>query len=282
MIAVIGAAGQLGSAFSAVLGADCLPLTRSDIDLEDTAVICPTIQSLDVDAVINCAAYTAVDQAEEDELRAFAVNATAVGELATTCHQSGKRFVTFSTDYVFDGAKAGPYTESDQPNPLGVYGHTKLEGERLALASHPESLVVRTSWVLSGTHRNFAATMLRLIGEGPVQVVDDQIGHPTLVDDLASKVLACLEEDVAGVLHLANQGTVSWYQLARECADIAGLDASVVTPCRTEDFPRPAPRPRNSVLDSERLSGLGLPEMPHYRPGLEKAIDQLRAAASSA
>ncbi len=280
MIAVVGAAGQLGTAFCALLGSDSVPLTRSELDLSDVAAIGPIIGSLPVGAVINCAAYTAVDQAEEDELGAFAINARAVGELATACRETGKRFVTFSTDYVFDGTKVGPYVEGDSPSPLGVYGRTKLEGERLARENHPEALVVRTSWVLSGTHGNFAATMLRLIGEGPVQVVDDQRGHPTLVDDLAPAVVEGLEKGVDGVLHLANQGTLTWYQLALECAEIAGLDASAVAPCLTEDFPRLAPRPANSVLDSERLAALGVGGLPHYRPGLEKAIAQLQDSAS--
>lgn len=275
MIAVTGASGQLGTAFLAMLGDSVLPLTRGDLDLEDLAAIAPTVDKLDVDVLINCAAYTAVDKAEEDEPRARVINAEAVGELARSCRAQGIRFVTFSTDYVFDGAKDEPYTEADEAAPLSAYGRTKLEGEQRAMEANPDALIVRTSWIVSGTHPNFAATMLRRIGAGPVRVVDDQRGHPTIVADLAPAVLAAVGAAATGLLHLANQGVTTWFGMARECAEIAGLDASRVSPCRSTDFPRPAPRPRNSVLASQRLEELGLAPLPHYRKGLERAVQQL-------
>jgi dTDP-4-dehydrorhamnose reductase len=280
MIAIVGASGQLGTAFRQALGDGALAVTRADLDLQELATIGPIVAGLAVDAVVNCAAYTAVDDAEEDEATARRVNADAVEALAAACRSSDRRFVTFSTDYVFDGDKDDPYVESDTPGPRSAYGRTKLEGERRALDANPDTLVVRTSWLMSGTHRSFASTMLRLVGEGPVRVVDDQKGHPTMVDDLAPAVLAALDAGATGVLHLANAGVTTWYGLARECAEIAGLDASHLTPCRTDDFPRPARRPRNSVLASERLSEFGLAPLPHYRPALEVAVHQLLATAS--
>ena len=275
MIVVTGAAGQLGSAFRRRLGDDARYLTRPDLDLTDPAAIRPVIEKLRPTAVINCAAYTAVDQAEEHEATARVVNATAVGELADVTKDIGVRLVTFSTDYVFDGSKEGPYVETDEPKPLNAYGRTKLEGERLALGANPETLVIRTSWLLSGTHPNFAATMLRLIAAGPVQVVDDQRGRPTFVDDLVAGTLDALEAGATGILHLANAGTTTWYDLAREIADLAGLDADRVQPATTDDFPWPARRPANSVLESVRLVELGLAPLPDYHDSLRRAVEQL-------
>jgi dTDP-4-dehydrorhamnose reductase len=202
-----------------------------------------------------------------------------VGRLADATARLGVGLVTFSTDYVFDGGKEMGYVESDPTNPLNVYGTTKLEGERLAIRHNPDALVVRTSWVLSGTHHNFASTMLDLIAKGPVRIVDDQRGRPTLVDDLAQGTMQAVGQGASGLLHLANQGVTTWYGLAREIADIARLDPTRVTPISTEEFPRPAARPHNSVLNSERLETLGVPLLPHYRPSLERAVGHLLARA---
>ncbi len=277
MIVVTGVSGQLGSAFRRRLGDGALYLVEDDLDFTNVAAIGPTIEELTPALVINCAAYTAVDDAEEDEATARVVNATAVGELADVTKDIGARLVTFSTDYVFDGTKEGPYVETDEPKPINAYGRTKLEGEQLALGASEETLVIRTSWLLSGTHPNFAATMLRLIAAGPVQVVDDQRGHPTLVDDLVAGTLDALEAGATGILHLANAGTTTWYDLAREIADLAGLDAGRVQPVTTDDFARPARRPANSVLESVRLVELGLARLPNYHEALHQAVAQLRA-----
>lgn len=199
MIVVTGVSGQLGSAFRRRLGDGALYLVEDDLDFTNVAAIGPTIEELSPALVINCAAYTAVDQAEEDEETARVVNATAVGELADVTRDIGARLVTFSTDYVFDGTKEGPYVETDDPNPINAYGRTKLEGEQLALGASQETLVIRTSWLLSGTHPNFAATMLRLMAAGPVTVVDDQHGRPTFVDDLAAGTLEALEAGATGI-----------------------------------------------------------------------------------
>ena len=275
MIVVTGVSGQLGSAFRRRLEDQAIYLDRGDLDLGDSASIRPAIGPLQTTVVINCAAYTAVDLAENDREAAHAVNAVAVGELAAATKDLGARFITFSTDYVFDGTKESPYVESDQPNPMNVYGATKREGERLALAANPDTLVIRTSWVLSGTHPNFAATMLRLIGEGPVTVVDDQRGHPTFVDDLVAATLDAVEAGATGTLHVTNQGTTTWFGLAREVAELAGLDADRVQPVSTDEFPRPAPRPANSVLDSVRFDKFELAPLPHYHESLDQAVAQL-------
>jgi dTDP-4-dehydrorhamnose reductase len=277
VIAVLGAGGQLGSAFVRILPDDTVLVTRAELDLGRPDEIDAWVSAARPDLVINCAAYTAVDAAEGDPEGARLVNATAVGRLAESTAAHGIGLVTFSTDYVFDGTKAIGYVESDLPNPLNVYGATKLEGENLLLEANPEALVIRTSWVLSETHRNFASTMFEMISKGPVSVVDDQMGRPTLVDDLAPATMNAVNSGVSGVLHLTNQGETTWYGLAREVAGIAGLDPSLVIPITTEEFPRPARRPANSVLDSERVGDLGLIRLPHYRAALEDAVRHIAA-----
>lgn len=273
MIVITGPTGQLGTAFGQLLeGREVRAITEDELDFRYLDEIPKALAEVNPSLVINCAAYTAVDAAEEDVDTARLVNATAVGALASACDDLGARFVTFSTDYVFDGTKAGGYVESDQTNPQSVYGVTKLEGEQVALDNHPDALVVRTSWLLSGTHPNFASTMIKLIRNGPVKVVDDQRGRPTLADDLARITLDAIDREASGVLHLANEGVTTWFGLAREIAAIAGLDPERVTPCTTDEFPRPAPRPADSVLNSERAAGFGIEPMPPYGPGLEAAV----------
>lgn len=275
MIVVTGARGQLGTAFRTLLGERATYLERNDLDLTDTGSIRSTIESLDPTIVINCAAYTNVDDAETNEMLAFRVNAEAVSEMAGATAAVGSQFVTISTDYVFDGTSRVPYVESNATNPINVYGASKLEGEGLARAANPATLIVRTSWVLSGTHPNFVATMLRLGRDRALKVVDDQIGHPTLVDDLALGIQRALDARATGILHLTNTGTVSWYELATEALAIGGLDVGNLSGCTTAEYPTPARRPQNSVLDSQRLEELGIEPLPPYRAGLERAVHDL-------
>lgn len=277
MISVIGAGGQLGTAFVDLLGDEAMPVDRSELDLEVLSSIPEWVAGARPDVVVNCAAYTAVDAAEEDEDTALLINATAVGELSRACRRHGARFVTFSTDYVFDGTKQEPYVESDKTRPLSIYGRTKAKGERLALDADPEALVIRTSWLVSGTHPNFIATMLGLIRKGTVDVVDDQRGHPTFASDLAGGTMEAIAAGANGILHLTNQGVTTWFELARETAELAGLDPTRVRAVSTEEFPRPAPRPRNSVLGSERLEELGITPLPHYRDTLPDVVESLMA-----
>ena len=275
MIVVTGAAGQLGSAFARLLGSGATYLTRDTLDLQDASTVTNTIGALRPDVLINCAAYTAVDAAESNREIAQSINADAVGCMARATAAIGGYFVTISTDYVFDGSREGPYLESHPTNPINVYGETKLAGERAALELNPRSLVVRTSWLLSGTHPNFVATMLRLTRERRVDVVDDQVGRLTLVDDLARGIMRAIDADATGLLHLTNEGAVTWYELARKAVAMAGIDPDRVSPCATSDYPTPARRPRNSVLASERLSALGLDPLPSHQQGLQRVVESL-------
>ncbi len=275
MIVVTGATGQLGTAFRRMLPSDTVSLTRTDLDLGDVEQIAPTLGALAPSVVINCAAYTAVERAESDSATANTINGRAVGAMAEACRENGARLVTFSTDYVFDGTKDGGYVESDTPNPINAYGRSKLLGERLALETDPDVLIIRTSWLLSGTHSNFAHTVLERVAAGEVLVVNDQFGRPTMVSDLAVATCNALDAGITGVLHMANTGVTTWYELARQIVTFAGLDSSRVHPCSTAQHPTLAPRPANSVLDSERLPDA----MPHYGPSLEAAIHDLRRLA---
>jgi dTDP-4-dehydrorhamnose reductase len=272
VIAVLGSRGQLGSAFARLLGDEAVLLTRSDLDLRNHDGIRAWVQSARPEVILNCAAYTAVDAAESDQHTARAVNALAVGALAQACSVTGTRLVTFSTDYVFDGRKQTPYVESDPPDPLNVYGATKAEGERLALDTNPETLVIRTSWLLSTTHRNFLTVMLDRLAEGEVAVVDDQRGRPTFADDLAAATLHAVDIGASGILHLTNQGVATWYGLARAIADQAGIDPGRVLPTTAAVSERPALRPSNSVLDSERLGPLGIRPLPDWRITLASTL----------
>ncbi len=271
MIVVLGANGQLGSAFVRLLGDRARPVSRAELDLNHTDRIENWVRSESPRTLINCAAFTAVDSAESNEAEARRVNAGAVEKLALATATIGATFVTFSTDYVFDGTKGTPYVESDRPNPLNVYGATKAEGERLALEVNPDALVVRTSWVMSSTHDNFIRTILGRLREGPVSVVDDQLGRPTFAEDLAPAVLEAVEAGLSGILHLTNQGETTWCGLAREIADLSGLSAQT-TPITTAEAGRPAPRPADSRLDSERTEPERLTPLPPYRLSLGRAV----------
>jgi dTDP-4-dehydrorhamnose reductase len=263
---LLGGSGQLGSAFRLLLP-DALAPVREEFDLADAEGIAQKVTDLVPTRIINCAAYTAVDRAEDDEETAQLINGQAVGMLARVAADLEVPFVTFSTDYVFDGDSDDAYTESSEPSPLNAYGRSKLVGERLALR-HPGTLVVRTSWLLSATHPNFVQTILSRAADGVVDVVDDQWGRPTMVDDLAQATLDAADQDMRGLLHLASPPTTTWFGLAREACRIAGIDPGRVRPCATDRFPRPARRPRRSALESERKIN-----MPEWRPGLARWLD---------
>jgi dTDP-4-dehydrorhamnose reductase len=233
-------------------------LTRAELDVTDRAAVTDALGGA---TVINCAGYTDVDGAEADPETAHAVNAEGARNVA----EAAARVVYVSTDYVFDGTKPTAYVESDPVNPLSEYGRSKLAGERATLTASPHSVIVRTSWVFGAGGRNFVATMLRLAEErGRLKVVDDQVGCPTFTGHLAEALVGLAEGHEHGFLHVAGTGACSWYEFARAIFDRAGVDVEV-EPCSTAEFPRPAPRPANSALASER----GAPELPTWQEGLD-------------
>ncbi|MGH8874815.1 MAG: dTDP-4-dehydrorhamnose reductase [Acidimicrobiia bacterium] len=271
MIAITGSTGQLGTAFRRLLP-EAAHLTRRHLDLGDPGSVGEALAGHRPELVINCAAYTAVDRAEDEEEAATVVNGEAVGAMAEWCASHHSKLVTFSTDYVFDGSGNRPYLESDPTDPINAYGRSKRLGEELVLAAHPDALVVRTSWVISGTHPNFVATMLRLAPERVLTVVDDQRGCPTVAADLAAATLRALEVGASGLLHLTNQGPTTWLGLARAALELAGIDPERVQPCATADYPTKARRPAYSVLGSERLEVLGIEPLPPWKATLPHLV----------
>ena len=244
------------------------------MDLTRLDDIAPTLDALDPATVINCAAYTAVDRAEEEEDLATLINSVGVGMLAEWAAHRSRPLLTFSTDYVFDGFADRPYLESSPTSPINAYGRSKLLGESLAVSQG--ALVVRTSWVISGSHPNFVATILRKVSEQGLRVVDDQRGNPTVAADLARASYSALRSGASGLLHLTNQGETTWYELARTSVGLADLDPSRISPCGTVDYPTPARRPAYSVLASERLEGIGLEPLPHWRESVGELVTELK------
>jgi dTDP-4-dehydrorhamnose reductase len=284
---ITGAGGQLGSCLAGLAtaqGREVLAQTSSQWDITDPAAAERNIGTGDV--VVNCAAYTDVDGAESDEAGAYAVNATGPEHLAKACARVGARLIHVSTDYLFTaepvtGPVVGephPYEPSDEPDARGVYALSKLAGERAVLAALPDAaqgVVVRTAWLYTGgTGKDFVAVMRRLAaGDGPVNVVDDQAGSPTYVADLAVALLQVADERVPGpILHAANEGAVSRFEQARAVFEECGADPARVRPVRTDEFPRPAPRPTYSALGSRESAAAGLTPLRPWRPALVAAL----------
>ena len=276
-ILLLGGSGQVGTALRKLHGRVLAP-SHKQFDLS-TATLEATrrlVSTAEPDAVINCAGYTDVDRAEAEANVAGTVNGTAVGLLSAVTAEHDIPFVTFSTDYVFDGNSMQPYVESSPTSPLNAYGRSKLTGERLVLENCRRGLVIRTSWVISGTHPNFVATILRNAREShPLRVVDDQVGCPTIADDLAAATIQGLEAGATGLLHLANAGTATWFELASAALREADLLSDVLSPCTTSEYPTSARRPAYSVLGSERIEGFGLTPLPPWQKSLSAVVRAL-------
>lgn len=269
---IIGATGMLGTDLVAALaGEEVVALGRADLDITDADAVTAAIT--DVDVVLNAAAYTAVDAAESDEARALAVNGTGAGNVAAAAQVAGATAVQFSTDYVFDGSADSPYDEDHAIAPLGAYGRTKAEGERLVREANSAHYIVRTAWLYGAGGPNFVGTMLRLAAErDAVSVVTDQIGQPTWTADLAAKTVELVRSGAAfGDYHVTNGGQGSWWDFARAIYSEAGLDPARVIPTVSTDFPRPAPRPSYSVLGHRALERAGLQPLRDWRDGLGAA-----------
>jgi dTDP-4-dehydrorhamnose reductase len=254
-ILLTGADGQVGWELRRTLAplGEVQALRRAELDLGDADAIRRVVRAANPDTIVNAAAYTAVDRAESERDAAFAVNATAPGVLAEAAKKGSALFVHYSTDYVFDGTKPAPYVEEDTPNPINVYGASKLEGERVIAASGCRYLILRTSWVYGPRGSNFMLTMLRLAKERPeLRVVDDQVGAPTSSLEIARATATLLAKGALGLYHMTATGETSWCNFARAILARAGLATPVVA-IRTEDYPTPARRPRNSRLDCGRL-----------------------------
>lgn len=260
-VLVTGSSGMLGSDLVPVLSAaghDVFGRPHAELDIADAKAVSRAVRELSPDVVVNCAAFTKVDDCETDP-RAEAVNARAVDHLADACRRHAARLVQISTDFVFDGEKAAPYREDDATRPLSAYGRTKLAGEEAALRA-PGALVVRASWLFGRSGWNFVEAILRQVegGKTKLSVVTDQVGRPTATPDLAEAIAALLDVGAIGVYHFANQGEVSWNEFAREILWRAGRRDVAVEPTTAAALARPARRPAYSVLDTgkyERVIG---------------------------
>jgi dTDP-4-dehydrorhamnose reductase len=287
-ILIVGANGQLGAELKRAPAPDgwtLLPAGRDDLDLARAGAVRRSIEALRPDAIINAAAYTAVDKAESEPELAFAVNRDGAAALAQAAAALSAPLVHVSTDYVFAGDKPAPYVETDPKAPLGVYGRSKSEGEDAVLAAHPRAAVLRTSWVYSPHRANFVKTMLRL-GESrdEVGVVADQVGRPTAAADLAAACLAVTEKLIAGepaaagVFHYAGAGDASWADFAEAIfaeAEKRGRKPVRVKRITTADYTTPAKRPANSRLDTAKIeTALGVRPRP-WKEALEDCIAEL-------
>jgi dTDP-4-dehydrorhamnose reductase len=270
---ITGAAGMLGQDVvraARAAAVDCVPLSRSELDITDQAAVHAALRRAEPDVVVNCAAWTDVDGAESAFEAASAVNAQGAANVATAASQAGAWTVHISSDYVFDGAKREPYTESDATSPLSAYGRSKLAGEAAVAAAAPgSSTIVRSSWLFGRGGRCFPATILALAAErDELTVVDDQVGCPTFTGHLADALIALATgERPPGVVHLAGAGSCSWYELAGQIVRMAGLQCEV-RPGSTAEMPRPAARPAYSVLGTERAREA--PSLPRWHRGLEE------------
>jgi dTDP-4-dehydrorhamnose reductase len=282
-VVVTGAGGQLGrdTVLACEAAGDSVHgFAHAELDVTDRDAVLGAITTLRPDAVIHCAAWTAVDACESDADRAFAANALSVRWVAEGCSRAGAHLVHVSTDYVFDGTKAGPYHEWDPPAPQSVYGASKLAGENEALALGTHAAVVRTSWVCGEHGHNMVKTIMRFAAErDTLTFVDDQRGHPTFCADLAPVLRRLAVERRSGVHHVTNQGAVSWHGFAQAVVEAMGKRPEMVLPISTADFqpPRPAKRPANSVLDNAVLRAAGIPLLDDFRVPLGKLVARLSA-----
>ncbi len=278
-VALTGAGGMLGTEIARAAAARGIPLAawdRAACDVTDAGAVLRAVRTARPGVVIHAAAWTDVDGCEADPDRAFLVNATGTANVAAACRAAGARLVTVSTDYVFDGAADEGYAEDDRPDPISVYGWSKLMAEEATRALGDAGCVVRTAWVYADHGRNFLLTMLRLAAErDTLDVVDDQRGCPTFAADLAGALLdAAIRPGASGVLHAVNGGAVTWHGFARRI--LAGMGRTVdVRAVGTDRFPRPARRPRCSVLRDGRLAALGIAPLPPWEDGLARCLARL-------
>jgi dTDP-4-dehydrorhamnose reductase len=283
-ILVTGVNGQLGWELTQLAASypmyEFIFADRSMFDLSKPELFESLIQQWAPQAIINTAAYTAVDKAEAEQDLANLINATAVAELARIAGANDILFITFSTDYVFNGNATSPYLTDTIIDPVNFYGTTKAQGEGLALAVNPNIIIIRTSWVFSSHGNNFVKTMMRLMKErAQLNIVADQKGRPTYAKDLAIATMKMIEamnvgKSIRGVYHYANQGETTWYDFAAKIKAIAGLSCDL-QPIETKDFPTPAKRPAYSVLDTSNIEEALSLSIPHWEAALKDCMNHL-------
>lgn len=286
-VLITGADGQLGREIAALAadfaGLDFTFVNRAVLDLSNTEAVRTYFSANRFDTIVNAAAYTAVDKAEEEPERAYAINSNAVKVLAEIAKESETQFIHISTDYVFDGKNYKPYSETDQTNPQNVYGRTKLAGEEALFAINPiNSVIIRTSWLYSGFGNNFVKTMLRLGSErDELGIIFDQVGTPTYAKDLAAVVLQGIfsskfEHPGCEVYHYSNEGVCSWYDFAKAIFELSNIRCKV-NAIETKDYPTPARRPNYSVLNKAKIKTEAGLLVPYWRDSLKECLINLNS-----
>ena len=276
-VLVTGSKGQLGSELKDLVSDENFYFTdRDTLDIADKEAVEKFCKENSIDTIINCAAYTAVDKAEEDVENAEKINHLAVKYLAEVAKENGIKLVHVSTDYVFDGENFKPYVESDATNPNGVYGSTKLAGEEAIKKVNPHNtIIIRTSWVYSSFGANFVKTMLRLGKErDALGVIFDQVGTPTYAKDLAQAILDILpkiKSETVEIYNYSNEGVLSWYDFAKEIMKMAKI-ACKVNPIETKAYPTPAKRPHYSLLNKAKIKETFKIEIPYWKDGLDDCL----------
>ncbi len=249
----------------------------AELDITDEEAINRFVTDNEIDGIVNCAAYTAVDKAEENQELCHKLNATAPGLLAKAIEKRGGWMIQISTDYVFDGTNHRPYTEQDSVCPNSTYGRTKLAGEQEVINGCKRSMIIRTAWLYSTFGNNFVKTMIRLGKEKPeLGVIFDQIGTPTYARDLAVVIFAAINQGIVpGIYHFSNEGVISWYDFTKAIHRIAGINTCHVRPLHTSEYPTPAARPHYSVLDKTKIKQTYGIEIPYWETSLAECINIL-------
>ena len=285
-ILVTGAYGQLGNEVR-ILSANYpeynFMFTDVDsLDICDKDELIDFVTGNDIRYIINCAAYTAVDKAEDDAELCEKINATAVKNLGLAAAEAGAGIIHVSTDYVFDGTSCRPYTEDMPTKPCSVYGKTKLKGEKNLLKACPNAIIIRTAWLYSPFGNNFVKTMIKLGSEREsLNVIFDQVGTPTYAEDLADAILKAMDQtintdhDKGGVYHFSNEGVCSWYDFTIKIHEIAGIKTCKVNPIETKDYPTKAARPHYSVLNKTKIKQAFNITIPHWEASLKNCIKEL-------
>ncbi|KAB5393228.1 dTDP-4-dehydrorhamnose reductase [Bacteroides fragilis] len=281
-ILVTGANGQLGNEMQ-VLARENLQYTYfftdvQELDICDEQAVYAYVSEHKIDIIVNCAAYTAVDKAEDNVELCDKLNNIAPGYLARAAQANGAAMIQVSTDYVFDGTAHIPYTEEEPTCPASVYGSTKLAGEQNVMDHCEKAMVIRTAWLYSIYGNNFVKTMIRLGQErDSLGVIFDQIGTPTYANDLAQAIFAAINKGVVrGIYHFSDEGVCSWYDFTIAIHRLAGIASCKVKPLHTADYPAKAPRPHYSVLDKTKIKDTFGIEIPHWEESLKRCINQLR------
>ena len=249
----------------------------AELDITDQQAVETFVSENDIEGIVNCAAYTAVDKAEDNQELCRLLNTVAPGYLAAAVGKRGGWIIQVSTDYVFDGTKHTPYVETDPVCPNSVYGSTKLGGEESVLKNCQNAMIIRTAWLYSTFGNNFVKTMIRLGQEKPeLGVIFDQIGTPTYARDLAVAIFAAINQGVKpGIYHFSNEGVISWYDFTKAIHRIAGINGCHVRPLHTEEYPTPANRPHYSVLDKTKIKQTYGIEVPYWEESLAECIKSL-------